>query len=163
MSILHLHHIEKIKKPERQARSTHFIQRLLKSLFFDQNTLIWTKKPTDKMFCLLSCEHKHLKCQLFQWLHKERNDKKYLPSSLFIEDMSSVCVKLPRGKLPETQSLRKGKGKCRSDLSSYRESSLCYTQVQPFFLIILYSETPISQIKFPKRVAKTENSLSFRC
>lgn len=51
---------EKIKKPEQQASSTHFMWRLLKALFFDQITIIWSIKPTEKMFYLLFPESKQL-------------------------------------------------------------------------------------------------------
>lgn len=145
MRIFHLHHVENIKKPERQARSIHFIWRLLKSLFFDQMTLTWSKKSTDKKFYLLCSEHKHLKCYSSGPIKKIQ---KYLPSSLLSEDMLSICMKLPRGKFPQKLSLslksRKCKGEFRSDLSNYTESSLCYTQLHPFFLVILYSDILIS-------------------
>lgn len=43
----------KMKKPEQQASSTYFMRRLLKALFFDRKSIIWSIKPTDKMFYLL--------------------------------------------------------------------------------------------------------------
>lgn len=79
MSIFHLHHVEKSRKPESQARSTHFVWRLLKSLLFDQMTVIWSIKPTDKMFYLLSSEHKHLKRLLLQWFPKQEMTKSIFP------------------------------------------------------------------------------------
>lgn len=77
---------EKIKKPEQQASSTHFMWRLLKALFFDQITIIWPIKPTNYMFYLLFPECKQLGDNYSNGSIDMKRKEKNLLSLLFIED-----------------------------------------------------------------------------